>query len=344
MKRDLSYYKRIFDDLGRGEPAPLYLLSGPETYVMEEYATRLVDTLVTGDMRSFNFTLAYGAEVDIEEFLSAANSYPFLADRRVMVLKELERLRGGWDNLITYCANPVPSTVLVMLVGSHDETGRKLKPPRNLSKLARHVQSSGLVQQFDKLGERDLERWVHRKARRMELQLDPEAVQALVGSVGENLWNIQNELEKLSLLYAGGRVAVNDLVAVLGSYRLNVLYDLIGHVDRGREDEALRVLSRILNTGAERPSVVVYFLIRHFLSLLRRKAGVDAGKDWGGRDGRMDGRYGVREIIIWLENLRIAELIMKSESFPEEILITSVILHSMRGETLRDNSEFRGVA
>jgi DNA polymerase-3 subunit delta len=291
---------------------------------------------VPDDMRSFNYTLAYGAEVDIDAFLATAHSFPFLSERRVMVLRELERLRGGWERLVAYCNDPVPSTVLVLLFNSHDEGGRRIRPPRHFARLEKTAESQGAVVQFDKLNEGDTDRWVMQKAKRLGVRIERDAARALVHSVGESLYELLNELEKLSLLFEGEAVTVGDLQHVLGSHRVNALYDLTACLVPGGEADALRMVSRILNTGAERPSVVVYFLIRHFMRLLRAKVGLQGGSGRGERIRRQAERYETREIILWLENLRVTELRLKSISFPEEMLITLAILHSIRGEMLAD--------
>ncbi|UCF05313.1 MAG: DNA polymerase III subunit delta [bacterium] len=344
MRRNLAYYKKLFDGIAAGPVGTLYLLKGPETFIMDEYASRLADSVVPDDMRSFDFSLAYGAEVDIDAFLATAHSFPFLSDRRMMVLKELERLRGGWDRLVAYCNNPVPSTVLVLLFNSHDDGGRRIRPPRHFAMLEKTVESRGTVFQFDKLNERDIDRWVMKKARRLGVRIEQDAAQALVHSVGENLYELLNELEKLSLIFEGEPVTVDDLQHVLGSHRVNALYDLIACLVPGGEADALRMVSRILNTGAERPSVVVYFLIRHFLRLLRIKVGLQGGAGGGERIGKLAERYETREIILWLENLRVTELRLKSISFPDEMLITLAILHSIRGEMLADGDTIHPAA
>jgi DNA polymerase-3 subunit delta len=334
VKVDLSHYRRLLGELNVEDPAPVYLFRGPERFIMEEMAARLVASAVPEDMRSFNLTVSYGAEVELSTFLSAARSYPFLGPRRVLLLKELESLRGSWEGLVTYCRAPLPSSTVVFFFTTHDERGRAIRQPRDFKKLEKAVGAAGSVLQFHRLTEGGVRRWVMSKSKRMKVTLDDEAADALVRSVGENLFDIQNELQKLALLYEGGSVGLDDLTRVIGRYRMNAVFDLLGSIRPGSESAVLSTLSRILETGAEKPSAVLYHLIRHFLALLKVKAGFRGTGYRYDHLKRQSDLYGIDELLIWLENLRITELVMKSTVFPAEALIVGAILHSSRGKRL----------
>lgn len=334
MRGSLAYYKKIFSEIDAGNLAPLYLLQGSEPYIMDEMARRISNITVTDDMRSFNLLVEYATEVDINVFITTAISFPFLSDRRVLVLREIERLRGGWKQLIEYCKDPVSSSVVIMLRSTHDAYGRKLSAPRNLNALVSAVRSRGTLVEFHKLPENEVHRWVKQKAKRLGMSLDAGVAEALVNSVGDNLFELQNELDKLSLVYDEKPLGRSELERVIGSYRLSAIHDLIDSLRPGNELGVAKLIKRIISSGAEKPSVILYHLIRHFLSLLRVKAGY-GGSDYAYK--RMKSQadlFSVREIIVWLENLRTTDLLIKSITFPEDLLITGACMHSLRGKLI----------
>jgi DNA polymerase-3 subunit delta len=344
MKAKLDFYRKVFAEVESGEAAPVYLLKGEEHFIMEEMASRLVDRFVPGDMRSFNLSLDYGSEIDISTFVSTARSFPFLSDRRVMVIRELERLKGKWKPLVEYCGDPVDSTVVILLFSTHDDKGRRIKPPRDFSALEKVVKSKGKTIQFDRLDDRGLRRWVSSRVKRLGFDMDDEGITGLLASAGTDLYDLSNELDKLGVVFEGTRVTGSDVSSVIGSYRMRGIFDVLDSIGRGDTATALEILSRMINSGAERPSVVVYQLIRHFLSLLRIKAGQGGG---GYRYDKLKAeaaRLSTREIITWLENLRKTEILMKSTVFPEQLLLDSAILHSMNGRLVDRRPEGAGAA
>jgi DNA polymerase-3 subunit delta len=334
MKAGLDYYRKTFAEIDSGETAPVYLLKGEEHFVMEEMASRIAGRFVSEDMKSFNLSIDYGPEIDMRTLLSTARSFPFLADRRVMIVRELERLKGKLAPLVQYCGDPVDSTVLILLFATHDEKGRRIKPPKDFASLEKSVKRNGRVIQFDRLNDSGIRKWVSSHARRLDFDMDDGAIESLISSAGTDLYDISNELEKLGVVFEGGNVTSRDVARVIGSYRMRNVFDMIDSIGKGDPASTLLILSGIINSGAERPSVVVYQLIRHFLALLMIKSGQGGG---GFRYEKLKvdaGRMMTREIIIWLENLRTTEILMKSTTFPEKLLLDCAILHSMKGRMI----------
>ena len=334
MKAGLDYYRKIFAELESGDALPVYLLKGEERFVMEELAARLAGKFVQEDMRSFNLSVDHGSEIDMKNFLSTARSFPFLSDRRVMLIRELERLKGGWKILVDYCGDPVDSTIVILLFATHDEKGRRIRPPKDFTAMEKAVNAKGKVIQFDRLNDSGLRKWVFSRAKRLDFEMDDRAISSLLSSAGTNLYDLSNELDKIGVAFEGGRVTEKDVASVIGRYRMRGVFDMLDSIGKGDPASALMILSGIISSGAERPSFVVYQLIRHFLTLLRIKAGQGGG---GYRYKKLKseaGRLKTREILIWLENLRKTEILMKSTAFDEGLLLDSAILHSMNGRLI----------
>lgn len=344
MATDLAYYRKVFGRIASSQPRPLYLLAGEEQLIMEELAAGIAARNVPDDLRSFNLSVEYGGEIDMEGFISAARSYPFLAERRVLIIRELERLKGGWKPLLEYCSRPTASTVAVFIYNTHDERGRRIRQPRDFAALEKAVAGAGEVISCRRLGDAAILKWIVSASKKLGLEMNAEAGATLLASVGPNLFDLRNELEKLSIVFGGERISSAQVAGILGQYRVNAVFDLIASIRPGNESETLRIMARIIRTGAERPSVVVYHLIRHFLALLKAKAGHKGG-GYGLR--KLVGNAGnipTRTILVWLENLRVTELLMKSTSFPEDILLDAVVLHSTRGALLEPSFGAVGAA
>ncbi|HSG27940.1 MAG TPA: hypothetical protein VLA34_05620, partial [Candidatus Krumholzibacterium sp.] len=136
--------------------------------------------------------------------------------------------------------------------------------------------------------------------------------------------------------FEGEEVSGADIAAVIGRYRMGALYDLINDIRPGVGNRIMARLAGILGSGAERPLTIVYLLTRHFLSILKIKAGASGSGYFYDRLRKTASTFSTREVIIWLENLRYAELTMKSSSYPERLVLESVFLHSMNGTYTRE--------
>jgi len=340
LKADINYYKRVFKEIETGKLSPVYLFMGSERYLMEEALQRLIRRVVSEDTSSFNLTASHAKDIDIEDFISSASSFPFLADKKVCVLKDLEQLKGKWQKLIDYCARPVPSTVLVILFNDTDEWGRRVSANRNFPKLVSAVRRSGTIVEFGRLSEGDLVVWVKSKLKSAKIRVSDDVALLFVRSVGDNLFELKNEIDKMVTIYEeSGTLDRENLNRVLGAQRVETVYNFLDNLVPGKEKEALESLLRVLSSGLEHPSRLLYRMIRHFMSLLKIKAGL-GGNDYRTRILKKQAdKFSVREVLIWLENLRQVDIIMKSSSFPEDELLIAAFGHSMNGCVLADTLE-----
>lgn len=340
MKTNLDGYRRIFSEVSKGVVEPVYLLHGSEGFIMEQLAEKIAFSIIDSEMRSFNLDIEYGGETDVGRFLEKASEFPFMAGKRVLILKELEMLRGGVKDLSVYCEDPSPSSIVILIFNSHDENGRKRKVPKGFAQLEKTVGKTGRVIEFSKLNRRDLVTWITAKAKSDGVALTPEAAEAIVRSVGENIYDIKNELDKIIVLFEGREAGIDDIAGVIGSYRYNAIYDLVDSLGSGNGRLSLGILMRILNSGAEKPSVIIYHLIRNFLTMLKIKLGNKSGGYWYRKRKRQADNFTREEILLWLENLRIADIRIKSGYLPDELVILGCFLGSMENKVFAESDYF----
>jgi len=340
MASALKNYKRLFQEVKRKVDLPVYLLKGRESFIMEQFADTIAASVVDSATSSFNLDVEYGAEVDIPQLVQKANSFPFMSGKRVILLKELEMLRGaGCGKLTEYCSDPAPSCVMVIVYNSHDESGRKNRMPSGFNKLEKAAGNAGKVIEFRKMDGNDLESWIIHRLKKLDVIADRRAARSIIGNVGENLYDLRNEIDKIAVVFEGEEIDSDDISRIIGSYRFNAVYDLVDRLTGGSETESLKILLRILDSGAEKPSSIIYHLIRNMLTLMKIKCGKRAGGYWYRKRKRQAESFSKRDIKIWLENLRVADIKIKSSYIPDELIIMNCFLNSMEKKRYLDFSD-----
>ena len=80
----------ISEDIKNRTFKPVYLIFGDEGYLRENYRRRLTEALVTpGD--TLNWASYSGAGVSAKEVVSLASTMPFMAEKRVILVRD-----SGW--------------------------------------------------------------------------------------------------------------------------------------------------------------------------------------------------------------------------------------------------------
>jgi DNA polymerase III delta subunit len=185
--------------------------------------------------------------------------------------------------------------------------------------------------------------------------VEPDALDLLVESVGTQLIDLINEVEKICLAAVGETTVDRELVsAVVGKYRTENLFSLLKALEQKDPASMIRKLDRLID-GGEQPVVMLGMLLKRVVLLMEVKAIVDAGGR--GREvssgralaGLMSGavnpfyaevllgqarRFERAELERLLANLRWADFKLKTSQLMPKHLIEEAFLASHLGKTL----------
>lgn len=244
-----------------GQVAPFFLFHGPESFGRERLYRRAAAALRPQIAADFNVDIFHGDDVDVERLLDLYNSYPMMAPRRVILLRDADRLSGPQCKVLEpMVESPADTTVFVA-------TGIKLDMRRRLfSQMSRQ----GMAVEFKTPFDNKLPEVVREMATDRKMQLAPDAVDRLCLYVGTQLAEMDNELEKLSI-YLGereGPVTAHDVEELVGVSRGASIFEFTDAVGRGDRRGAVELLRSLLDQGEE-PHRIVPLLTRHLQLLLR---------------------------------------------------------------------------
>jgi DNA polymerase-3 subunit delta len=322
--------KEFTTAIDRGEIRPLYYLYGDEPYLMEVAVRRLVERLVTPDMRDFNLNVFYGTECRGGEIAEAAATLPMFAPWRVVLVKKADALpAAALELLLSYLQSPSPSTCLAFL-------GEKIDQRK---KFFTEFRKHGELVEFKRPYENQLPAFIRNEASARGKGIEPAAAEMLVYLVGNNLQELVSELEK-AVLYVGGRdrIAVADIRAVVSDTRVNSVFELADSLGDKNIDRALRSLETLLR-GGEAPLLVLAMITRHYRQLWKVRELLDRktpqpeiGKATGIAPYflqgviRQAGNYHVRELKGIFARLFEIDLAMKSGRGRPDVLLETFVM------------------
>ncbi|HKI83972.1 MAG TPA: DNA polymerase III subunit delta, partial [Candidatus Krumholzibacteria bacterium] len=181
--------------LAKNDPAPVYLLAGPDTWRAERTALWLKEKVLDPQSAEFNAQVLQADECLPSSIVEAASAYPMFGSKRFVWVRHAEALPSGaaLDGLLQYLDSPVASTVLVFTSAKLD---KRLKFTSACAK-------AGCAVDFDTLRGSAIFTQVARQAANLALKLSRNGVEELVDLVGDDLGELQTELEKLALLQEG---------------------------------------------------------------------------------------------------------------------------------------------
>jgi len=235
---------------------PVRLFMGEETFLMEEALTALKTAL--GDEALTNFSAFNGDEsIRIEDLLGLCNTLPFLGEKRLIILRNVQKLPAkALAQIGAYCRNPLETTTLVMTVEG--------QPPKNNDTLFKHLPDTVFQQRFDPLRGPEVVTWIQTRVKRQKKAIDKEAAHLLAELTGGHTWFMASEIAKLCLYAAEKpsitRADVEYLVMKTAESSIFAFQDALFD----RRKEALARLTELEATGIE-PLEIVAMLENHII-------------------------------------------------------------------------------
>lgn len=212
-----------------GEIKNIYLLYGEERYLVYQQRDRLIDFLVEpGDTMNLNKFIGNG--ININDVLQMADTLPFFADRRVILVEGSDIFKKSNEELREYLENVPESTVFVFVENEVDAR----------TALYKTVTKNGVAVKLSRQTDETLAIWIKGKIGKEGKKVQQSVILYFLKRVGDDMVRIENELEKL-LTYAIDRdeITVDDVNAVTKDALEDRIFDMIEAVSRKDKKNAM---------------------------------------------------------------------------------------------------------
>lgn len=256
---------KIIQDARNGVFAPVYLLMGTEPYYPDLVCGEIIKYALNDAERDFNQSVYYGLDTDADTVSSDARSYPMMAERRLVVLKEAQNMKT-LEALSVYAAEPMESTVLVILMHGASSDKRKA--------LYKNVQKNGIVLESESLRDYEMPGWIASFYKSKGLNIDPDAAALLAEYSGTELDKIVIETEKLQKNLPEGTVNVTaaDIEKNVGISRQFSIFELTKELSCMNVQKALKIAAYIGSGPKFAMPMATAPLFTHFYRILKYEA------------------------------------------------------------------------
>ena len=221
----------------KGSLDPVYVLVGTERLLIERVVDAVRKVVDSMGVPGFNVEVFDGKGLDAARVISAARTIPMMADTRLVLLRHVDAMTPTEQtNLAEYLDDPSDSTCFLATATKLD--GR--------AKLAKAAKKKGYLIQAKPLRGRELREFIRAEATAREHTIAPQAIEALLDAVGDDLAAIDDAMERLSLFVgAGQRIDAEAVMMCVTRIRVESIWslvDAIGLKDRRKGISAAQSL------------------------------------------------------------------------------------------------------
>ena len=244
--------KDLIEDIRKKEFQKVYLLCGEEPYLRQLYKKKLTEAVLPeGD--TMNLSVYTGKNVDPKAVIDQAETMPFFADKRLILLEDTGFFKNASPELADYIKSMPDTTCMVFVEEEVDKRG----------KLYKAVKSVGRIVEFGRQDERSLMRWIL----------------SSVKKEGNDMGNIQMELEKLFCYTLDkNEILPEDVEEICITRTENKIFDMIRAVAQKQQKKAMDLYYDLLALK-EPPMRILFLIARQFNQLLQMKELKNQGYD-----------------------------------------------------------------
>ena len=203
----------------KGSLDPVYLLVGTERLLIERVVDAVRKVVDSMGVSGFNVEVFDGKGLDAARVISAARTIPMMADTRLVLLRHVDAMTPTEQtNLAEYLDDPSDSTCFLATATKLD--GR--------AKLAKAAKKKGYLIEAKPLRGRELREFIRAEATAREHTIAPQAIEALLDAVGDDLAAIDDAMERLSLFVgAGQRIDAEAVMMCVTRIRVESIWSLV---------------------------------------------------------------------------------------------------------------------
>ena len=250
--------RNLIEDIKKKEFQNVYLLYGEETYLKRQYKKKLQEAILGPD-DTMNLNIFIGKGIDTKAVIDQAETMPFFADHRVILIEDSGFFKASNEELVKYLKEVPKETVFVFVEDEVDKRGKMYKAVKN----------TGSVVEFARQDEKTLMKWILGILNKDEKKITQPTMELFLEKTGTDMENIVQELEKL-LCYTMGRNVIEqeDILEITAERTVNKIFDMIRAIAEKRQKEALDFYYDLLALK-EPPMRILFLLARQFHLLMQ---------------------------------------------------------------------------
>lgn len=237
-------YRALTKELNTNGPGRLYLLWGPEDYLIADFTEKLRSMCIGEGMEEFDHKRLDGPGLDADALAEALDAMPFFSGRTFLELRGVDVNRCR-DARTAELLSDIPDwcTVVITLPAGAEPDGR-------LS-LIKQLKKNGRAIEFTSQKGELLYNWIARRFQAHGKRIDKAVMDRLTAVSGELMNQLIPEIEKISAYTAGEQITAADVEKLAHHLPEAVAYDMTNCIANRDYDGAAACMTELLAGDAE---------------------------------------------------------------------------------------------
>lgn len=278
-KKEAQNYRVIENDIAGDNIKQCYLLYGEEAYLKLFYKKKLIKAFGADD-ESNTMNVAYftGKDIDVKELISLADTLPFFADYRTIIISDSGFFKSSQDELADFIKNNLPETTRLIFI--EDEVDKR-------SKMFKAIKEHGSDIEFTAQSEESNRKWVTKLLSSDHKKMEPSVIAYFLQKTGNDMANIRTEYDKLiSYTLKKDDITKEDVDAIVTIRLQDRVFVMLDSMSEKNQKKALHLYYELLALKTP-PYKILSLITTRFNDMLIAKELKIKGYDKNGITSKM---------------------------------------------------------
>ena len=277
----------------------IFFLFGPDTYRSRQKLNEIKAKFIREiDQGGLNLEVLTGKNLTPANFENAVFSAPFLAKKRLVVAEGLlseSRDAKTQKEILAILKKGVPQDT-VLVFWESEVSAKKGKKKKGDTDLFSFLKKTEFIQEFNLLDAAGVQRWLNQEIKNRRGKIEPAAIKLLSDLVGNDLWRLNAELDKLIAKLRGKIITQNDVSDLVQIKLEENVFKLTDALGQKNKPLALKLISDQLKSGVS-PIELLAKIVWQFKNLLLVKE-FSENFGFGYQTERLTSRLGLHPFVI----------------------------------------------
>lgn len=255
-------FKKAINNISKRSNDRGYYIWGNEDYIKGALISAIKEAVVSPDFAEFNCHEFWAGDLrDCKILFDAVLAIPMMADKRLVVLREVDKARK--DLLVKLPALSIPDGCV--FIAEANPSRKNVVYHKNLLSLLTPIECT-------LKNDREMVAWVLEMGAKAGIKISPTNARYLVERAGSNLLSLDAEIEKLAIAIEEESVTQSAIDNLIATSRSASIYSFTDSITKRDFVTALRTVERLFEFG-EPAIMIIAFVKYEIFNLLKMKAG-----------------------------------------------------------------------
>ena len=259
----MSEYNKLINDINNGKLSPIYLIHGDESFFSDNLIDAIINSSVKSDAVDFDLKKIYSKKSDENqenEVVDFLKRYPLVGDFNLIVVKDSKNLSNDFNLINLYVENLNKKSILVLSFNSSIDKRKKVY---------KSCLKYGTVFESKKIYDSQVYQWIEQQSKEKYINLHPNSIKIIADFVGNDLSQIDNELEKLQLNSNKDQVIRPEEVEnIIGFSKEFNFFELTKEIGKNNYKKSQDLVSYMSKNSKKYPIPVIIGTIYSFFNKL----------------------------------------------------------------------------